>query len=448
MSFNRRRPLGLLIALIVVASVSPTAAQEEEEEEEREEVVLPSDVLFNPEVVQRLDLRVHSADWERLQQQFGHDTYYPADLVFNGQTVRNTGIRSRGGGSRSRDKPGLRVDFDRYASDQTFLGLKSIVLDNLTQDSSGVRETVAMRFFARIGIPSPREAHIRLYVNGAYLGVYAVIESIDKSFLARAFGSIDDNVQNDGFLFDFEWIDTWTFTYLGRDLEPYQQRFIPQTHKTKSDQELFGPIETLVRLANELYPERYLPVLSEYLDLHAFVRFVAGQNFVAENDGFLGYDGVNNFYLYRLEDSLQHVLIPWDDDNAFRGAEYPIFYRHDDNVLTGNAMAVPELKDLYVQVLRESIRVAEEPTGEDGVPWLEHETRRQLDLIWDAMAEDPVRPYAFGEHERAREEMIVFARERAQSVREQLYRHGFGETPGPAATPTRIRKSPSVLDPR
>jgi len=383
-----------------------------------------------------------------LKQQYLEMTYYPADLVFNGETVRNTGIRSRGSGSRSGHKPGLRVDFDRYASDQTFLGLKSLVLDNLTQDSSGVRETLAMRFFARLGMPAPREAHVRLYVNNTYVGLYAVVESIDKAFLARTYGSIEDDVQNDGYLFEFNWIDTWTFTYLGPDWEPYEHRFSPKTHETASDPEKFGAIETWVRLANELYPERYQAVLSEYLDLDAFVRFVAGQNFVGENDGFLGYDGVNNFYLYRLENSQQHVLIPWDDDNAFGGADFPIFFRHDDNILMGNAMRVPELRDLYIRVIREAVRLAEEPTGENDVPWFEHEARRQLDLIWDAMREDPLRPYVFEEHERAREYILEFARERANNVREQLYRHGFGSAALQSSTPASIRKAPSRLDPR
>ena len=38
----------------------------------------------------------------------------PADVTWNGITVHNVGIRSRGLGSRSSTKPGLRVDFDRY----------------------------------------------------------------------------------------------------------------------------------------------------------------------------------------------------------------------------------------------------------------------------------------------------------------------------------------------
>src|SRR5688500_15384357 len=150
------------------------------------------DELFNPEVVQRVELWLHESDWEKLKANFRENTYYPADVVWNGQTVRNVGIRSRGLGSRSATKPGLRVDFDRYSSGQQFLGLKSFVLDNLTQDPTGVKETVAMRFFARLGIPAPRETHVQLYVNGSYTGLYGLVESVDKTMMGRVFGSIGD----------------------------------------------------------------------------------------------------------------------------------------------------------------------------------------------------------------------------------------------------------------
>ena len=115
----------------------------------------------------------------------------PADFVWNGQKVANVGIRSRGRGSRNAHKPGLKVDFDRYATGQKFLGLKSLVLDNLAQDPSGIHETVSMAFYARLGIPTPREAHVRLYVRGEYIGLYALIESVDKDFLKRVFGHQD-----------------------------------------------------------------------------------------------------------------------------------------------------------------------------------------------------------------------------------------------------------------
>ena len=83
-----------------------------------------TDDLFNNTTVQRLDLELHSSDWSKLKENFQTNTYYPADLVWNGQTVRNVGIRSRGRGSRNEHKPGLKIDFDRYSANQKFLGLK------------------------------------------------------------------------------------------------------------------------------------------------------------------------------------------------------------------------------------------------------------------------------------------------------------------------------------
>jgi spore coat protein CotH len=382
---------------------------------------LPSDELFNAGVVERLDIRLHGADWEKLKANFQENTYYPADIVFRGRTVHNTGIRSRGLGSRDPRKPGLRVDMDRYAGDQTFLGLKSFVLDNLAQDHSGVRETTAMKLFARLGIPAPREAFVRLYVRDVDIGLYAVVESIDKDFLARIYGKIGEDTQNDGYLYEYNYIlgSPWRFEYLGPDLAPYKERFDPKTNESKSDADLYGPIENLLRLVNVLRPEELLPVLGEHLDLVAFVRYVAAQAFIGQNDGFLGYDGMNNFYFYRLENSSKHVFIAWDEDNAFAGHEFPIMSRVDENVLMSKAMQVPELRAEYNNMLVEASRISDEKTGDDGLGWLEFEVRRQLDLINQAMREDPSRPYSFDEHEVSRNLVIVFARERTRSVQSQ-----------------------------
>ena len=69
--------------------------------------------------------------------------------------VQEVAIRSRGLGSRSYDKPGLRVDFNRY-QDQTFLGLKSLVLDNAAQDHTMMAERVSVEMFRLAGLVAPR----------------------------------------------------------------------------------------------------------------------------------------------------------------------------------------------------------------------------------------------------------------------------------------------------
>jgi spore coat protein CotH len=370
-----------------------------------------SDELFNPDVLQRIDLWLNSSDWAKLKAAFQENTYYPADVTWNGQTVRNVGIRSRGLGSRSSSKPGLRVDFDRYSSGQQFLGLKSFVLDNLTQDKTGVKETVAMRFFARLGIPSPRETHTRLYVNGVYAGLYGLVESVDKTMMGRVFGSIGDNVQNDGYLFEYNYVlgSAWRFNYDGSSLAPYKARFDIKTNESHAESVIWGPIEELVRLANSTDAATFEQVIGPRLDLPAFVRYIAAQNFIAENDGFNGYDGMNNFYMYRLENSTSHVLISWDEDNAFLQPDFGITTRNEENVLTRKTLSLSQYGSQYFNVLSEAANSA---TG-----WLRQEMQRQLDMINEAMLADTLKPYSNSEYQSERETLLAFPEARVTYVR-------------------------------
>jgi spore coat protein CotH len=379
-----------------------------------------ADQLFDGQVLQRVDLLLHSADWTKLKENFLENEYYPADLTWNGQTVRNLGIRSRGHGSRSGAKPGLRVDFDRYASNQRFLGLRSLVLDNLTQDSSGIHETISMQLMAKMGIPAPREAHARLYVNNEYAGLYVIVESVDKGLLARVFGIVNEDTQNDGYLFEFNWIDEWRLGYLGDSLGPYKDRFEAKTKESKSDEEKYRPIETLVQLINDTREDRIKDRVGPLFDLPGFVRYVATQNFLAEADGILGAWGLNNFYLYRLENSSQHVLIAWDADVTFWGPTFPTNEGHNDNALMNTLMRVPEYRDLYYAELRRAMDLAAEPVGE--ITWLETEIRRQLDLIDTAMREDPVKPYDNGRFDASRGAMTSFTQNRLAFMRCELER--------------------------
>ena len=384
-----------------------------------------TDDLFNPESVQRIELWLNSSDWAKLKASFQENTYYPADLTWNGQTVRNVGIRSRGLGSRSATKPGLRVDFDRYASGQQFLGLKSFVLDNLTQDPSGIKETVAMRFFARLGIPAPRETHAQVFVNGAYAGLYGLVESVDKTMMGRVFGSIGDNVQNDGYLFEYNYVldQPWRFGYEGADLAPYQARFDIKTNESHAASLIWGPIEELVRLVNDTPATGFEAAVQPRLDLAAFVRYIAAQNFIAQNDGFNGYAGMNNFYLYRLEDSAQHVFIAWDEDNGFLAPEFSITDRHDENVLTRKTLELGDYRARYFDVLAEAAASAE--------AWLRQEMQRQADLVRDAMLADTNKPYSNAEHEAERERLLAFPDARITFVRCEIAKQtGAARPPG------------------
>jgi spore coat protein CotH len=373
-----------------------------------------ADDLFASQTLQRLDLWVNSADWTKLKVDFQVNTYYPADVVWNGQTVRNVGIRSRGRGSRSGNKPGLRVDFDHYSTGQKFLGLKSFVLDNLTQDPSGIHETVAAGFYARLGVPVSREIHTRLYVNNEYAGLYAIVEAVDKDMLARVFGSVGDDVQNDGYLYEFKYQDDWRFANLGSDLEPYKVRFEPKTHETKSDEDLYRPIENLIRLINDTPVDRIKETIDPLLDIPAVIRYLAAQAFLAETDGFVGAYGINNLYLYRLENQNRHTFIVWDADNTFWGPEFSLDLAWAGNVLADKLTAVPEYWALYLAEVTRAVELAEA----DG--WLDTEIIRQAQRIDQAMKDDLLKPFSQETYEGSLGVMLGFARSRITFVKCEL----------------------------
>jgi spore coat protein H len=369
-----------------------------------------TDDLFSNTTLQRVDLELHSADWAKLKENFQTNTFYPADFKWKGQTVFNVGIRSRGRGSRNQNKPGLKVDFDKYSTKQEFLGLKSLVLDNLSQDPSGIHETVSMAFYTRLGIPAPRETHVQLYVRGEYVGLYSLVESVDKRFLGRVYGVIGEDTQNDGWLYEFVWQDHYLFTDLGTGLTEIKLRFDATTHESKSDEDKYRTIQELITLANQTPVERFVEVIGPRFDLAGFVRYVAAQAYLGDTDGFLGSFGMNNFYLYRLENQIQHVLIAWDTDNTFWGSTFPV-RPPDDNVLMQKLMRIPEYNAMWYSELARANQMAEQ----DG--WLDTEIIRQIQLIDSAMKTDGYKPYSNNSYEGEAGLMLSFARERVAYVK-------------------------------
>jgi spore coat protein CotH len=354
-----------------------------------------TDQFFDASAVHVLKLSLHSDDWRRLKETYQENTYYPADVTWNGIRVRNVGIRSRGSASRNERKPGLRVDMNRYVSDQRFLGLKSFVLDNNVQDESFVKERVAMRLFTQMGLPAPRETYARLYVNEEYVGVYSIVESVDKDFIERAYAGREEETgkkERDGYLFDYHWNYPFFFSYLGPELDPYSALFEPQTHESDSPDTLYGPLRDLCRLITETSESDFVDVINGFVDLQQFVRYVAVEVFVAERDGMLGFAGMNNFFLYRLQSTTVAQVIPWDKDQSLSSATYSIWTGATDNALMRRAMAVPALRALYLDTLRQAAALASSTDGDDPRGWLEREIDSAYAQVQESALADGSKP--------------------------------------------------------
>ena len=366
--------------------------------------------LFDPAVVQEIRLSVNSRDLRALRERYRENTYYTADLTWKNVKVRNVGIRSRGQGSRNPTKLGLRIDMSRYTTGQTFVGLSTIVLDNVWQDAAMIRERLAFSFFDRLGLGAPRETHCRLFINSEYQGLYTITEEIDAAFVQRITG------ETGGTIFEFHYSNAlaWRAEDLGAN-EPYKTLFEPRTHVLDADTTLYTPIQQLFREVNGPDDAVWLERVGQYIDLPQFMAYAAIEQYIAENDGVLGFAGMNNFYLYRSPGTTRHRLFVWDKDQSFLFVDSPIATT-DANVLFSRAMAYPELRETYLQALEQCAQLSQT----DG--WLAFEVDRLASLVFDAARADTKKQFSNDQLDEAVASLREFAARRPQQVLTEVAR--------------------------
>jgi spore coat protein CotH len=364
--------------------------------------------FFDSRMLHDVRLSIHSADLRQLREHYLEDTYVPADFEWRGLRVRNVGVRVRGLATRSATKLGLRVDFNRYVADQTFLGMGALVLDNALKDPSFLRERTSMAFIKRMGQPAPRESFGRVYINGAYEGLYTLVEAVDTAFLARELG---DGL---GYLFEHKFANGFYGEFLGDDYAAYRARFEPQTHRLESDHTLYAPIRQLFFEVNHDVDSVWRDRVSWLLDLNQMITHVAIETFLAEGDGFLGGSGMANFYLHRPVASNVHRLVAWDRDTTFQDPESPIFVRAAENAIVSRALQFADLRALYLDVLEQCARAAAEGR------WLETEIAQMYQLIRNAVLTDTAKLGSNEDYELAVGHLMTFAQRRPAFVLDEV----------------------------
>ena len=379
------------------------------------------DTLLDGSTLNDVWVHINARDWDDLHAHYLEGTYYPVDFEWRGIRVRNSGIRVRGNTSRNDHKPSFRIDFNRYVTDQSFLGLNALVLNSSWHDASMLHDRLSMLLFRRMGIPAPRQAHVRLYVgaNREFAGVYAVSEEVSKPFLDSNFGS------HDGYLYEYHRQDGdhYGFEDQGPELGWYIPRFGPKTHETDSVANLYIPIRTLVEAINDAQKSNLEDKLAGYFDINTFITEIAIQNFMAQTDGLLGDYGMNNFYLYRFAGTRLSQLIPWDQDASFSSMDMPPWQNMGGNVLASKIWDEPKYRNAYLKKLLEVADAAGPPAGAAGVDgWLWQEAAREYEQIRDAVYADPLAPYSSDEFEQSVAFIDQFARERADMVRQYVAR--------------------------
>ena len=344
--------------------------------------------IFDPTLLHDARIEIDPAAWKALRVNYLSNQYYAANFSVDGVAVAQVGIRSRGDGSRSEEKPGLKIDFNEFVPSQEYYGYKSLVIDNLTTDASMLRERLAFLVFEAMGIASPRNAHARLTVNGEYWGLVALVEPVSKPFLKSRLG------EESGTLFDYEWREHYDFDWRGGNPDAYvPEPFQPETNESKPDVAtgLVGFIQTM----NEAPSANFVTTIGGWLDVDRFLSHVAVENALAEGDGILGDQGLNNFYLYEYGQKNRFVFIPWDKDNTFRSGSWPLYRNLDRNVLTARLTADPAKRAVYADA------VVRATTNFVNPRWLTPQLETAYQQIRAAALADVRKPFSNGAFEAA-----------------------------------------------
>jgi len=172
-----------------------------------------SSVLFDESVVRDFYLEIPPESWAPINAQAKppgcvpfQRNYYTGTLTYEGQVFAGVGIKTKGGCGSARDLSGkasfvVNLEWDDpqvpgCPAPRRLLGENHFTFNNGVQDKSATHERLAYPIYRSLGLPAPRAASVRLFVNGQLWGLYTHVETIDRRFLARWYPN------NDGMLYE------------------------------------------------------------------------------------------------------------------------------------------------------------------------------------------------------------------------------------------------------
>jgi spore coat protein CotH len=242
--------------------------------------------------------------------------YVRADLVFEGgngpERYDEVGIRFKGNFSlaMAREKKSFKVDFDRFQKKGHFHGFLKINLHNNVGNPTQMREKLAYDLFRKAGVPCPRAAHARVFLSitgvydKEYMGLYTVVEQIDKVFLRNRFGDGKGTLYKAKSNADLVWRPPETGAY--------DRRYALKTNTKKKDPKGFL---AFLRFLNKSSDEAFRLGIEQIFNVESFLAHLAVNTLLANLDAYPA--KARNYYIYQNPKSKRFEFIPWDMNAAF-----------------------------------------------------------------------------------------------------------------------------------
>lgn len=254
-----------------------------------------------------------------------------------------------------------------YGQKQNFYGANKISFNNFYFDKSMMKEFFALKLMDEMGLPTPQYGLAKLYINGNYYGVYAMVEAFDESILEQYYGVDDDELSNylckptdTNFIYDELLEDDsplWEY-----DEETYEdvKEMLPTVMEWARKLNCLSAGTDFDGNSIDVNSEEYLGLLGQIMDVDAAVRYFATHSWLCQMDNM--FVEQQNFGLY-VDANGKCLLMPWDYDLSF-GCYFPseaestanydieVMYR---GVAEGNDQTYPDYPLFYVIYQNDSL---------------------------------------------------------------------------------------------
>ena len=190
------------------------------------------------------------------------------------------------------EKPNFSVKFDEWKTAQSYRGLSKLMFNNASQDTTWFAEFMARGLFRDAGVPAARATHARVLLNGRDLGLYVVLEAVNRTFLEQHFRTAK------GSLYEANLTDI----------------DVPMEQDTgfRSNQVDRLNLVRVCSMTNQMERWHELPTV---LDVDRFISFAAMEMLTAHWDGYVLH--TNNYRMYHEPRADKFYFIPHGMDWAF-----------------------------------------------------------------------------------------------------------------------------------
>ena len=325
--------------------------------------------LFSQDMIHKIDVKMNESVWENLLKNASKEEWTPCDVVIDGETYKNVGIRTKGNSSLMMAKDGkysFRFKLDKYDKELNYHGLTEFCMNNMLMDASCLRDILCYNAMYEIGGVAPHAAHTDMYLNGELYSFYLLAEQPGTT-VAERYAVDDDSVLykatesngNGGGWGGFGGDSYCSFTE-NMPLDRFDVKF--------GQDDEFKHIQDVKTAINKLTPTDY-KFIEDVLDVPSFLKGFAVNSIFCNYDSYNG-SLAHNYYL--MYSGGKAHFVGWDYNlclgNFTGGANAVVsdittsLYQStiEDRPLA-KLLQVPEYYDMYVEIVNDILNYYSDP---------------------------------------------------------------------------------------